>query len=331
MKRMIKSMTKRIGVISLAVIMLSSFIGGFEASAYTDEDGDRWYALNENSEELETILSQDGKWLYSEYQDGIIVSSDRERSAVCKVPAYIDGKKVVAVCGENYRFKDGGGGGFGDISIDADEIILPETVHTLLFNTACTFSKDKKIAVPPSVTTIGTAALNQYGDYKLTIICVKDSAAHTYAAEHNLQVELVDDSYFPEPEASNYEPPKKGDVIHDGQGTARYIVTNAAKKEVKYKEPIRKNEKSVTVPATVKVVGVTYKVTGISDNAFKGCKKLKTLTIKSTRLTKKTVSKNAFKGVTKKTTIKVPKKKLASYKKLFKSKGLSSKVRVTKL
>ena len=327
---MLKSITKRIGAVLLALIMLVSFAGVYEASAYTDEDGDRWFALDEEGYELETILSQDGKWLYSEYKDGIMVSSDRERGAVCEIPAYIDGKKVVAVCGENLRANGGGGGGFGDVSIEADEIILPSTVHTLLFNTAIASGKDKKIAVPSSVITIGDAALNQYSNYKLTIVCVKDSAAHKYAEEHNLTVELVDESYFPEPEVTTYEPPKKGAVIHDGQGTARYIVINGAKKEVAYKEPINKTGKTVAVPATVKIVGITYKVTGIEANAFKGCKNLKTLTIKSTQLTKKNISKNAFKGVTKKTTIKVPKKKLTSYKKLFKSKGLSSKVKVTK-
>ena len=59
-----------------------------------------------------------------------------------------------------------------------------------------------------------------------------------------------------------------------------------------------------------------------------GCKKLKTIKITSTKLSSKAVAKNAFKGLTKATTIKVPKKKLSAYKKLFKQKGLSSKVTV---
>ena len=72
------------------------------------------------------------------------------------------------------------------------------------------------------------------------------------------------------------------------------------------------------------------KTTDIGKNAFKGCKKLKTLTIKSTKLTSSTVANNAFKGLTKVTTIKVPKAKLKAYKKLFKKKGLSGKVKVKK-
>ena len=192
-------------------------------------------------------------------------------------------------------------------------------------------------------------------------------------------------------------PPKKGDVVSDDKASAKFEVTDVKKKEVAYKAPANKKAKTVTIPATVKIGGVTYKVTKIADNAFKnnktvtkvtigsnikaigknafykctklktvsvgknvteiganafkgcssltsvtlgskatkiganafnGCKKLKTIKITSTKLTSKTVAKNAFKGLTKATTIKVPKKKLSAYKKLFKQKGLSSKVKV---
>ena len=102
-----------------------------------------------------------------------------------------------------------------------------------------------------------------------------------------------------------------------------------------------KNAKSVTIPAVIKVKGVTYKVTSIgtkafngskkltkvtigtnikkiSNNAFFKCKSLKTVTIKSVLLTKKTASKRAFKGVGKKMVIKVPKKMKKAYVKMFK-------------
>ena len=102
-----------------------------------------------------------------------------------------------------------------------------------------------------------------------------------------------------------------------------------------------KNAKSVTIPAVIKVKGVTYKVTSIgakafngskkltkvtvganikkiSNNAFFKCKSLKTVIIKSVLLTKKTASKRAFKGVGKKMVIKVPKKVKKAYVKIFK-------------
>ena len=155
----------------------------------------------------------------------------------------------------------------------------------------------------------------------------------------------------PKEEAATPQPPKKGDIVADDKASAIVELTDVKKKGVAYKAHANKKAKTVTIPATVKINGVTYKVTKIADNAFKnnktvtkvtvgsnikiigkqafsGCKKLKTIKINSTKLTSKTVSKNAFKGLTKVTTIKVPKKKLSAYKKLFKQKGLSSKVKV---
>lgn len=102
-----------------------------------------------------------------------------------------------------------------------------------------------------------------------------------------------------------------------------------------------KNAKSVTIPTVIKVKGVTYKVTSIgakafngskkltkvtvgenikaiSNNAFYKCKSLKTVSIKSVLLTKKTANKKAFKGTNKKMVIKVPKKVKKAYVKMFK-------------
>lgn len=53
---------------------------------------------------------------------------------------------------------------------------------------------------------------------------------------------------------------------------------------------------SVNVAKTVKINGVTYKVTRISKNAFKSCKKLKKVTIGSNV---KKIEKNAFAGCSK--------------------------------
>lgn len=153
------------------------------------------------------------------------------------------------------------------------------------------------------------------------------------------------------PETPAVKTLKKGDKVSDDKKTGSYIIISSEKKEVAYKAPANKNAKTITIPATIKVKGVTYKVTKIADNSFRnnkkiteitigknivsigknafyGCKKLKTITIRSKKLTSKTVSKNAFKGLTKITTIKVPKKKLTAYKKLLKKKGLSTKVKV---
>lgn len=101
-----------------------------------------------------------------------------------------------------------------------------------------------------------------------------------------------------------------------------------------------KKAKRMTIPAVIKVNGVTYKVTSIgtkafngnkkltkvtiginikkiSNNAFYKCRSLKMVTIKSVLLTKKAANKKAFKGVNKKMVIKVPKKVKKAYVKIF--------------
>ena len=147
---------------------------------------------------------------------------------------------------------------------------------------------------------------------------------------------------------------EEGTTLQDSKGST-YKVTNgdAAMPEVEYEEPAEDAKGKVKVPAFVKVDGVVYRVTSVSDKAFKKnnkvtkiiigknitkigkkafykCKKLKLLVIKSRKLKAKNVAKNAFKGITKKTTVKVPKSKIKEYRKLLRKKGLSNKVKAIK-
>lgn len=146
--------------------------------------------------------------------------------------------------------------------------------------------------------------------------------------------------------------PKKGNTVATPNSKDTYKVTKAATQNgtVEFSK-VDKAKSSITIPDTITVDGITYKVTSISKNAFKnnkklkkvtvgknittiganafyGCRNLKTITIKSTNL--KTVSKNAFKGINSKAKIKVPKSKLTKYKKLLKGKGQKSTVKITK-
>lgn len=145
--------------------------------------------------------------------------------------------------------------------------------------------------------------------------------------------------------------PKNGDTITDNKSNAKYTVTDTVKMNVTYSAPITIKAKTIIIPATIKINGEIYKVTKIDKNAlkgnkkvtkivvgsniqsignyaFSGCKKLKTIIIRSKKLTTKTVSKKAFKGIARKVVVKVPKKKRTAYKKLLKKKGLSSKNRI---
>jgi hypothetical protein len=67
-----------------------------------------------------------------------------------------------------------------------------------------------------------------------------------------------------------------GTEVKDTSGVT-YKVT--ATGEVEYTKPANQDITKVTIPSTVKIDGVEYKVTSISDNAFSGCSKLKSVTI----------------------------------------------------
>lgn len=146
--------------------------------------------------------------------------------------------------------------------------------------------------------------------------------------------------------------PQKGQSVTDTKSNNTYKVTKSAIKNgtVEFVK-VNKYASSVTIPDTVTVDGTTYKVTSVSKNAFKnnkklkkvtvgknitkikanafyGCKNLKTVTVKSTQI--ETVGRNAFKGINPKAKIKVPRSKLAKYKKLFKGKGQKKTVKIIK-
>ena len=138
-------------------------------------------------------------------------------------------------------------------------------------------------------------------------------------------------------------------------GNYRYKITNASlngKGTVTLVSVVKKT-KTVAVPDTIKLGGRTFKVTAIGKAAFNknvkvtkitlgrnvktigarafyGCKKLRTVVIKNTQMTGKTVGAKAFKGTYAKLTVKVPAKKLKSYKKILLNRGVSKKAVIKK-
>lgn len=144
--------------------------------------------------------------------------------------------------------------------------------------------------------------------------------------------------------------PKNGEIIPVSSGV--YKVTSVGD-TVEYCGS--KSVNNAIVSETVTYDGITYKVTSIAPGAFKnnkkltkvtigsnvktigkqafyGCKNLKSITIKSTKLTTKSVGAKAFTKAGsknyKKLVVKVPKSKKKAYVKLLKKKGLSSKAKI---
>lgn len=86
--------------------------------------------------------------------------------------------------------------------------------------------------------------------------------------------------------------------------------------------------------SALRTVKIGSKVSSIGKKAFYDCKALTSVSIQSKKLTSGTVGKSAFtkagRNNYKKLKVKVPASKLSAYKKLFKSKGLSAKAKISK-
>lgn len=136
---------------------------------------------------------------------------------------------------------------------------------------------------------------------------------------------------------------QEGTVIELPSGEF-YEVTKAGQNPTaSYFEAKNKKVTKAEIPASVTLEGKKYKVTSISPDAFKDCKKLKTVTIgsnvnkigkqafyncsslkkiiiKTKKLKAGAIGKNAFHGVPKKIVVQAPKSKEKLYTKLIKSK-----------
>ncbi|MBE5928688.1 MAG: hypothetical protein E7267_04880 [Lachnospiraceae bacterium] len=112
---------------------------------------------------------------------------------------------------------------------------------------------------------------------------------------------------------------KKGNTIT--KSGIKYKVTSviSGKKSVEVCGVANKKIKKAVIPAVIKIQGEKYKVTAIAKKAFKNCKKLKKITIKTKTLKK--VGSKAIQGINKAAVIKCPKSKAAAYKKLFNKKS----------
>lgn len=144
-----------------------------------------------------------------------------------------------------------------------------------------------------------------------------------------------------------------GTKLTDTESQTVYIVTDANVHTVAYAGTTNKKATKITIPETVTIDQITYTVTSIQSKAlrnnkkitkvtigsnvesigkraFEGCKKLKNIVIKTTKLDKGTVGSRAFKGTPKTATVKVPKGTYKTYKKWLVSKGISKKAKIKK-
>ncbi len=123
-----------------------------------------------------------------------------------------------------------------------------------------------------------------------------------------------DDSDEEEYDEDDYEEEwEKGDIFI--AGNVRYKITkrNGKKGEVSVAGVKSKKAKSIVIPKKVKKSGISFVITSIQNNAFRGCKKAKVLTIRSTSI--RTMAKKALNGMNKRIRIQIPKEKAKKYRK----------------
>ena len=222
-------------------------------------------------------------------------------------------------------------------------ITIPDSVTSIGKGVFFNCPKLKSVVIPDSVIEIDVfkKGENESGYWwtvfsqNTTVICNKNSAAYKYAKKNNIPVKLMP------------KPAKKGTILTVPSKKIKVKVTSSSKKNpsVAVMKITNKKAKKLTIPSTVKVGGVTYKVTAVASQAFKGnknltnvtigrgimkigneafsgCKNLKKITVTAGKL--KTISKNAFKGINKKATITVKgtKKAKTALKKQLKKKSI---------
>lgn len=109
--------------------------------------------------------------------------------------------------------------------------------------------------------------------------------------------------------------PIKNTILKDEAGTAQYVVTKAGATggTVTYKKNLKTKKSTVVIPGTIKIDGITYKVTAISKGAFKN-NKMKKVTIPSGVTT---IGDEAFSGCKKLTSVTIPSKVKKIGKKAF--------------
>ena len=132
-------------------------------------------------------------------------------------------------------------------------------------------------------------------------------------------------------------------VNNNGSGEVALVGTTRKKSDKRFT--------SLKVGNTVKIKGKSFKITAIGNNAFRGykklksvtvgknvkkigtkafhgCKKLKKIVIIIKQLQAKRVGKKVFMGIYSKVNIKVPKPKSKTYKKILRAKGVEKRAKI---
>lgn len=205
-----------------------------------------------------------------------------------------------------------------------ESVTLPDRMSEIKEDAFAGCHALKSVTIPKSVTHIGLDAFAQSENAVLHV--EKGSYAEKIALSRGYTYDYGE-----------------GTIVSVGKQKCKVKITSSSKNPtVVYMQPINTKATSVTIPHTISIGGISYKVTAIGNdalkenkkltkvtigkniatigkNAFKNCSALKNIVVKTDKL--KTVGSNALTGTNKKLVIQVSSKKLSVYKKYFKGKG----------
>ena len=199
----------------------------------------------------------------------------------------------------------------------------------------------KEVVLPSTLKFMQMNAFFFCGNLKKVVIYSRDAEIESYAFS-DCSSDLVIYGYSNSTWAGSFSsfrpldgPQAKGTTLNVSAQQCQVKVTSSSAKAptVSYTKSTNSSAKTITIPDTVKVDGITYKVTSVASsalannkkvtkitvgknvtsigkNAFKKCAKLKTVTMKSTSL--KSIGSNAFYGDKNLKTITIKSSKLTS-------------------
>ena len=172
-------------------------------------------------------------------------------------------------------------------------------------------TEDNIPTIPHTLTEVqAKAATAAEAGNKAYYVCGNEGCGK-YFADSKGQVEITDKSSVIIPAAgsssggslADTKPtvPSRGTEVKDKSGTTYKVTgTDRKKQTVQYTKPKKNAKGTVTVPSTVKVDGVTYKVTSIAANAFKNNKKISKVVVGNNIVS---IEKNAFANCKKLTSV----------------------------
>lgn len=172
-------------------------------------------------------------------------------------------------------------------------------------------TEDNIPTIPHTLTEVqAKAATAAEAGNKAYYVCGNEGCGK-YFADSKGQVEITDKSSVIIPAAgsssggslADTKPtvPSRGNEVKDKSGTTYKVTgTDRKKQTVQYTKPKKNAKGTVTVPSTVKLDGVTYKVTSIAANAFKNNKKISKVVVGNNIVS---IEKNAFANCKKLTSV----------------------------